>query len=203
MAEVVKILEETDMFILHIQYYGCRWLCDDRTQDISSHGIDLVHIIQKHGYWFLINNFLQHFLLFPQELLLFQNIPWHRKTIKFTSVYFNIPKKQLVPTTGVCLIINLHQSIHQLHNNWWMSAWNSIVVKLLCIIMFDISKIRPKFILGPVKAQKFSKCLLLIPSPKNHRNRLSILIWKNYTFKCCEAFNKMKTKISSVLFTVK
>ena len=32
-------------------------------------------------------------------------------------------------------------------------------VKLLCIIMFDISKIRPKSILGPVKAQKFSQCL--------------------------------------------
>ena len=33
-------------------------------------------------------------------------------------------------------------------------------VKLLCIIMFDISKIRPKSILGPVKAQKFSQCLV-------------------------------------------
>ena len=33
-------------------------------------------------------------------------------------------------------------------------------VKLLCIIMFDISKIRPKSIFGPVKAQKFSWCLL-------------------------------------------
>ena len=32
-------------------------------------------------------------------------------------------------------------------------------VKLLCIIMFDISKIRPKCIHGPVKAQKFSQCL--------------------------------------------
>ena len=34
-------------------------------------------------------------------------------------------------------------------------------VKLLCIIMFDISKIRPKSILGPVKAQKFSRCLYI------------------------------------------
>ena len=33
------------------------------------------------------------------------------------------------------------------------------LVKLLCIIMFDISKIRPKSILGLVKAQKFSLCL--------------------------------------------
>ena len=32
-------------------------------------------------------------------------------------------------------------------------------VKLLCIIMFDISKVRPKSILGPMKAQKFSRCL--------------------------------------------
>ena len=34
-------------------------------------------------------------------------------------------------------------------------------VKLLCIIMFDISKIRSKFLFGPVKAQKFSWCLHL------------------------------------------
>ena len=33
-------------------------------------------------------------------------------------------------------------------------------VKLLCITMFDISKIRPKSVLGPVKAQKFSRCLM-------------------------------------------
>ena len=32
-------------------------------------------------------------------------------------------------------------------------------VKLLCIIMFDISKIRPKSILGPVEAQNFARCL--------------------------------------------
>ena len=32
-------------------------------------------------------------------------------------------------------------------------------VKLLCIIMFNISKIRPKSVFGPVKAQKFSRCL--------------------------------------------
>ena len=32
-------------------------------------------------------------------------------------------------------------------------------VKLLCIIMFNISKIRPKSLLGPVKAQKFLRCL--------------------------------------------
>ena len=32
-------------------------------------------------------------------------------------------------------------------------------VKLLCIIMFNISRIRPKSLLGPVKAQKFSRCL--------------------------------------------
>ena len=32
-------------------------------------------------------------------------------------------------------------------------------VKLLCIIMFNISKIRPKSLFGPVKAQKFSRCL--------------------------------------------
>ena len=38
-------------------------------------------------------------------------------------------------------------------------------VKLLCIIMFDISKIRPKSILGPVKAQKFSRCLMLTYYP--------------------------------------
>ena len=30
------------------------------------------------------------------------------------------------------------------------------MVKLLCIIMFNIGKIRPKSLLGPVKAQKFS-----------------------------------------------
>ena len=34
-------------------------------------------------------------------------------------------------------------------------------VKLLCVIMFDISKIRPKSILSLVKAQKFSQCLWL------------------------------------------
>ena len=32
-------------------------------------------------------------------------------------------------------------------------------VKLLCIIMFNISKNRRKSLLGPVKAQKFSRCL--------------------------------------------
>ena len=32
-------------------------------------------------------------------------------------------------------------------------------VKFLCVIMFDISKIRPKSVLSPVKAQKFSWCL--------------------------------------------
>ena len=32
-------------------------------------------------------------------------------------------------------------------------------VKLLCIIMFNISKIWPKSLLGPVKTQKFSLCL--------------------------------------------
>ena len=32
-------------------------------------------------------------------------------------------------------------------------------VKLLCITMFDISKIRPKSLLGPVKTKKFSRCL--------------------------------------------
>ena len=36
-------------------------------------------------------------------------------------------------------------------------------VKLLCIMMSHISKIRPKSILGPVKAQKFSRCLLTCP----------------------------------------
>ena len=36
-------------------------------------------------------------------------------------------------------------------------------VKLLCIIMFDISKIRPKSILRLVKAQKFSRCLHILP----------------------------------------
>ena len=35
-------------------------------------------------------------------------------------------------------------------------------VKLLCIIMFNISKIRPKSLLGPVKAQKFSRCLQMV-----------------------------------------
>ena len=34
------------------------------------------------------------------------------------------------------------------------------LVKLLCIIMFNISKIRPKSLFGPVKAQKFSRCLI-------------------------------------------
>ena len=34
-------------------------------------------------------------------------------------------------------------------------------VKLLCIIMFNVSKIRPKSLLGPVKAQKFSWCVCL------------------------------------------
>ena len=37
-------------------------------------------------------------------------------------------------------------------------------VKLLCIIMFDISKIRPKSILGLVKAQKVLQCLNLMAS---------------------------------------
>ena len=32
-------------------------------------------------------------------------------------------------------------------------------VKFLCIIMFNINKIRPKSLFGPVKAQKFSRCL--------------------------------------------
>ena len=32
--------------------------------------------------------------------------------------------------------------------------------KLLCIIMLDISKIRPKSVHGQVKAKKFSQCLL-------------------------------------------
>ena len=32
-------------------------------------------------------------------------------------------------------------------------------VKLLCMIMFNISKIRPKSLLGPVKDQKFLRCL--------------------------------------------
>ena len=34
-------------------------------------------------------------------------------------------------------------------------------VKLLCMIMFSISKIRPKSILGMVKAQKFLRCLVM------------------------------------------
>ena len=41
-----------------------------------------------------------------------------------------------------------------LADKWWVGP-----VKLLCIIMFDISKIRPKSFPGPVKAQKFSRCL--------------------------------------------
>ena len=39
-------------------------------------------------------------------------------------------------------------------------------VKILCIIMFEISKIRPKSILGLVKAQKFSLCLTM---PHNYQ----------------------------------
>ena len=38
------------------------------------------------------------------------------------------------------------------------------LLKLLCITMFDISKIRPKSILGPVKGQKFSGFLTTLVS---------------------------------------
>ena len=42
-----------------------------------------------------------------------------------------------------------------LADNRWVG-----LVRILCITMFDISKIRPKYILSPVKAPKFSTCLL-------------------------------------------
>ena len=33
---------ENDNFIQHCQYCGCWWLGDERSQDISNHGIDVV-----------------------------------------------------------------------------------------------------------------------------------------------------------------
>ena len=58
-------------------------------------------------------------------------------------------------------------------------------VKLLCIIMFDISKIRPKSNLGPVKAQKFSQCL---------QTQFCRIIQANVTkpFRCrCECLSRL------------
>ena len=46
-------------------------------------------------------------------------------------------------------------------------------VKLLCVIMFNINKIRPKSLFGPVKAQKFSRCLISAPKWRNFHFRFS------------------------------
>ena len=48
-------------------------------------------------------------------------------------------------------------------------------VKFLCIIMFDISKIRPKWILSPGRAQKFSRC------PDNYFRSFITMAWLNST----------------------
>ena len=44
--------------------------------------------------------------------------------------------------------------------------------------MFNISKIRQKSLFGPVKAQKFSRCLVYVPTIEN----LHILIYNNIDF---------------------
>ena len=64
--------------------------------------------------------------------------------------------------TVVGLILRVNTDTTKLTSPWTFADKKWVgPVKLLCIIMFNISKIRSKSLLGPVKAQQFSQFLLI------------------------------------------
>ena len=79
------------------------------------------------------------------------------------------------PFAKLRLIVNCPPCIHRENfgGGTWLNQtprnlpvlWH-LLIKIECIIIFKISKIRPKSLLGPVnlKAQKFLRCLLNCPS---------------------------------------
>ena len=80
--------------------------------------------------------------------------------IKFWRIFYNLIINFLLYFRIYILVIMRNTDTAKLTGPWTLADKRWVgPVKLLCIIMFDISKIRPKSILGPVKAQKFSRCL--------------------------------------------
>ena len=65
------------------------------------------------------------------------------------------------------------------HCNWYLLCNHVYCTMIYCRInfwswklkLFDISKIRPKSLLGPVKAQKFSRCLATWQAPSHYLNQ--------------------------------
>ena len=64
------------------------------------------------------------------------------------------------PIFNSCTFECRHRETYRSSDICWLKKWVG-PVRLLCVIMFNISKIRPKSFLGPVKAKQFSLCLWL------------------------------------------
>ena len=62
------------------------------------------------------------------------------------------------PRNKICACCSLVQSGVKLYLRHQSTYW-SLATKTLCIVMFDVSKIKPESISGPVKAQRFLQCL--------------------------------------------
>ena len=86
------------------------------------------------------------------------DIQWHHvkiKLIQMTWCHLDPLYFYMVPQTS-----DDDTDTAKLTSPWTLAdkRWVGLV-QLLCITMFDISKIKPKSVLGPLKAQKFSRCL--------------------------------------------